>query len=36
MTPSIVRFILAQSNKDGLKERSLALRLSVLRRFLPI
>ncbi|HHW7447698.1 tyrosine recombinase XerC [Pasteurella multocida] len=33
VTPSIVRFILAQSNKDGLKERSLALRLSVLRRF---
>ncbi|HHT7856815.1 tyrosine recombinase XerC [Pasteurella multocida] len=33
VTPSVVRFILAQSNKDGLKERSLALRLSVLRRF---
>ncbi|MFK3619606.1 tyrosine recombinase XerC [Pasteurella multocida] len=33
ITPSVVRFILAQSNKDGLKERSLALRLSVLRRF---
>ncbi|HDX1078399.1 TPA: tyrosine recombinase XerC [Pasteurella multocida] len=33
VTPSVVRFIFAQSNKDGLKERSLALRLSVLRRF---
>ncbi|HDR1127169.1 TPA: tyrosine recombinase XerC [Pasteurella multocida] len=33
VTPSVVRFILAQSNKEGLKERSLALRLSVLRRF---
>ncbi|HDR1344272.1 TPA: tyrosine recombinase XerC [Pasteurella multocida] len=33
VTPSVVRFILAQSNKDGLKECSLALRLSVLRRF---
>ncbi|MGC6405465.1 tyrosine recombinase XerC [Bisgaard Taxon 45] len=33
VTPSVVRFILAQSHKDGLKERSLALRLSALRRF---
>ncbi len=34
VTPSVVRFILAQSRKDGLHEKSLALRLSALRRFL--
>lgn len=35
MTPSMVRYVLAQSSKqDGLKEKSLALRLSALRRFL--
>ena len=35
VTPSIVRYVLAQSSKqDGLKEKSLALRLSALRRFL--
>ncbi|SUU38386.1 site-specific tyrosine recombinase XerC [Actinobacillus seminis] len=34
MTPSVVRFVLAQSKKDGLKEKSLALRLSALRQFL--
>ncbi|MFC0859515.1 tyrosine recombinase XerC [Pasteurella multocida] len=33
VTPSVVRFILAQSHKEGLKEKSLALRLSALRRF---
>lgn len=34
VTPGAVRFILAQSRKEGLHEKSLALRLSVLRRFL--
>ena len=35
VTPSIVRYVLAQSSKqDDLKEKSLALRLSALRRFL--
>ncbi|OOF88077.1 tyrosine recombinase XerC [Rodentibacter ratti] len=34
ITPSIVRFILAQSKKEGLQEKSLALRLSALRMFL--
>lgn len=34
VTASVVRFVLAQSHKDGLKEKSLALRLSALRRFL--
>lgn len=34
ITPSVVRFILAQSKKEGLKEKSLALRLSALRMFL--
>jgi len=34
VTPSVVRFILAESKKQGLKEKSLALRLSALRRFL--
>ena len=33
VTPSVVRFILAESKKQGLKEKSLALRLSALRRF---
>lgn len=33
VTPSVVRFILAQSHKEGLKEKSLALRLSALCRF---
>lgn len=33
VTPSVVRFILAQSKKEGLHEKSLALRLSALRRF---
>ncbi|WP_424401800.1 tyrosine recombinase XerC [Pasteurella sp. PK-2025] len=33
VTPSVVRFILAESNKAGLSARSLALRLSALRRF---
>ena len=33
ITPSVVRFILAQSKKSGLKEKSLALRLSALRQF---
>lgn len=33
VTPSVVRFILAESKKSGLKEKSLALRLSALRRF---
>ncbi|AKD38803.1 site-specific tyrosine recombinase XerC [Pasteurella multocida subsp. multocida OH4807] len=34
ITPSVVRFMLAQSKKDGLHEKSLALRLSALRQFL--
>lgn len=34
VTPGVVRFILAQSKKAGLKEKSLALRLSALRQFL--
>lgn len=34
VTPSVVRFVLAQSKKSGLSEKSLALRLSALRRFL--
>lgn len=34
VTPSVVRFAIAQSHKDGLHEKSLALRLSALRRFL--
>ena len=34
VTPSVVRFVIAQSYKDGLHEKSLALRLSALRRFL--
>lgn len=34
ITPSIVRFILAQSKKEGLQEKSLALRLSAIRMFL--
>ncbi|BFU60479.1 MULTISPECIES: tyrosine recombinase XerC [Rodentibacter] len=34
ITPSVVRFVLAQSKKAGLKEKSLALRLSALRQFL--
>ncbi|PJG85827.1 tyrosine recombinase XerC [Conservatibacter flavescens] len=34
LTPSVVRFLLAQSHKEGLKAKSLALRLSALRQFL--
>ncbi|MDG2918296.1 tyrosine recombinase XerC [Bisgaard Taxon 10/6] len=34
VTSSVVRFILAESRKSGLYEKSLALRLSALRRFL--
>lgn len=34
VTPSVVRFVLAESHKQGLKEKSLALRLSALRQFL--
>lgn len=34
ITPSTVRFLLAESSKEGLHEKSLALRLSALRRFL--
>ncbi|SEQ47367.1 tyrosine recombinase XerC [Basfia succiniciproducens] len=34
VSPSVVRFILAQSKKSGLHEKSLALRLSALRQFL--
>lgn len=34
ITPSVVRFVLAQSKKNGLQEKSLALRLSALRQFL--
>lgn len=34
VTPSVVRFAIAQSHKDGLHEKSLALCLSALRRFL--
>lgn len=34
VTPSVVRFILAQSKKLGLHEKSLALRLSAFRQFL--
>lgn len=34
LNPSIVRFILAESKKSGLHEKSLALRLSALRQFL--
>ncbi|PJG83592.1 tyrosine recombinase XerC [Caviibacterium pharyngocola] len=34
VTPSVVRFVLAQSKNDGLHAKSLALRLSALRRFL--
>ena len=34
VTPSVVRFVIAQSHKDGVHEKSLALRLSALRRFL--
>ncbi|MDG2959379.1 tyrosine recombinase XerC [Bisgaard Taxon 10/6] len=34
VTSSVVRFILAESRKSGLHEKSLALRLSALRRFL--
>ncbi|MXN89151.1 tyrosine recombinase XerC [Pasteurella canis] len=34
VSASVVRFILAQSKKEGLHERSLALRLSALRKFL--
>ncbi|KYK82632.1 tyrosine recombinase XerC [Aggregatibacter actinomycetemcomitans serotype d str. SA3033] len=35
VTASVVRYVVAQSSKqDGLKEKSLALRLSALRRFL--
>lgn len=34
VTASVVRFVLAQSRKEGLHERSLALRLSALRQFL--
>lgn len=34
VTPSVVRFVLAQSKKDGLHEKSLALRLSAWRAFL--
>ena len=33
VSPSVVRFVLAQSKKDGLHEKSLALRLSALRSF---
>ncbi len=33
VTPGVVRFILADSKKSGLKEKSLALRLSALRQF---
>lgn len=33
ITPSVVRFILADSKKSGLNEKSLALRLSALRQF---
>lgn len=34
LNPSMVRFILAESKKSGLQEKSLALRLSALRQFL--
>lgn len=34
ISPSVVRFVLAESRKAGLQEKSLALRLSALRRFL--
>ncbi|OOF70182.1 tyrosine recombinase XerC [Rodentibacter caecimuris] len=34
VTPSVVRFVLVQSKKCGLKENSLSLRLSAFRRFL--
>ncbi|EIJ71661.1 tyrosine recombinase XerC [Pasteurella bettyae] len=34
LSPSVVRFILAESKKSGLHEKSLALRLSALRQFL--
>lgn len=34
LNPSMVRFILAESKKSGLHEKSLALRLSALRQFL--
>lgn len=34
VTPGVVRFILAESRRSGLHEKSLALRLSALRRFL--
>lgn len=34
ISPSVVRFVLAESRKGGLQEKSLALRLSALRRFL--
>ncbi|MDU8923608.1 tyrosine recombinase XerC [Pasteurellaceae bacterium LIM206] len=34
ITPSFVRFLLAESRKAGLHEKSLALRLSALRQFL--
>ena len=33
VNPSVVRLILAESRKQGLKEKSLALRLSALRQF---
>ena len=33
VNPSVVRLILAESRKHGLKEKSLALRLSALRQF---
>lgn len=33
VSPSVVRFVLAESRKAGLHEKSLALRLSALRRF---
>lgn len=33
VSPGVVRFLLAESRKAGLKEKSLALRLSALRRF---
>ena len=36
VNPSVVRLILAESRKQGLKEKSLALRLSALRQFFKV
>ena len=36
VNPSVVRLILAESRKQGLKEKSLALRLSALRQFFSL